>query len=349
LKVLRSQYSSARNNIVVALASGAALFCISLQPARAANQQADDAGVAIDLHAYEAELQRYSEQIEQYKNQPAEIARLRNSLPSSWTVEADGTEFEVSTEPIESALLELQLRPANTVKMARDVEFRLAEMRQAAIEMGSGPAAAAPVSVAQSELHEIFQRREFRGIKGPSEWQLLENRFANWLTNWIGRLLSRLHISATTGNVLAWIVIGLAFAASSYWIFRTLSRRTVKDELPTSGAVEPSDSREWASEALAAAERGDYREAVHCAYWAAVARLEDLKLLRRDRSRTPRESLRLLDSHPDEQSSLRNLTGHFELIWYGYRAALPTDWSEAKILLEKFGCLAASTAPTANS
>ncbi|HEY6465386.1 MAG TPA: DUF4129 domain-containing protein, partial [Candidatus Acidoferrales bacterium] len=135
-----------------------------------------------------------------------------------------------------------------------------------------------------------------------------------------------------------------------YWIYRTLSRRPNTDVgASTPAALETNDSREWVRDAVAAADSGDYREAVHCAYWAAVARLEELKFLRRDRSRTPRESLRLLSAHTDERTSLQKMTGHFELIWYGYRPASAADWSEAKLLLEKCGCLAASTAQTANS
>ena len=84
------------------------------------------------------------------------------------------------------------------------------------------------------------------------------------------------------------------------------------------------------------------------AYWAAVARLEDLRLLARDRARTPRESLRLLERNPKEQGFLRAITGRFELIWYGYHPATAEDWSLAKEQLEKMGC-PSLTAPTGQS
>jgi len=109
-----------------------------------------------------------------------------------------------------------------------------------------------------------------------------------------------------------------------------------------------NDSREWARDALAAAERGDYREAVHCAYWAAIASLETRGVLKSDRARTPRESLRLLDPHPREQKLLREFTLLFELVWYGYRPASGKDWSNARSHLENMGCLTPSTVATAN-
>jgi hypothetical protein len=294
-------------------------------------------------------LQRYADAIERSKNDPSQIAEIRKSLPPEWTVESNGVSFRVSTQQIDTALIELQSRPTDPAQTARDIEFRLREMRQSAVEMETASVNDS-ASAAEVEAKRILRAREFQTAKAPSTLEAFEERMGQRIAKWFDRLLSRLHISQRTGNALAWTIIVLGFLALAYWIFRTLSQREDRPELPVASAeIIVSDAREWVLEAVAAAERGDYREAVHCAYWAAIARLEDLKLLKRDRARTPRESLRLLDAHPSEQTSLGNLTGHFELIWYGYRPASPADWSEAKTLLEKFGCLAASTAPTANS
>ncbi|HTZ74164.1 MAG TPA: DUF4129 domain-containing protein [Candidatus Aquilonibacter sp.] len=299
------------------------------------------------LSAYESELQRYSTLIEQSKNNPAEIARIRESLPSEWVVNDNGSVFYVPTDSIDSALEDLQGHRNNAGELARSLEFRLAEMRQAAFAMDSRPGGV-QLADARGKLNEIFKRREFGGAKGPTPWQLFVNRIEERIARFLFGLLARLHLSARTGNALAWTVIALALIAFCVWLHRTRSRRQGFDELPASSA-DVSDSRAWLSEAAAAAERADYREAVHCAYWAAIARLEDLKLLKRDRSRTPRESLRVLSAGANEKISLREMTNHFELIWYGYRPASKSDWLEARNLLEKLGCLGVSTAPIASS
>jgi hypothetical protein len=96
-------------------------------------------------------------------------------------------------------------------------------------------------------------------------------------------------------------------------------------------------------EARAAAERGDYRAAIHAAYWAAVARLEETKSLPEDRSRTPRESLRLIRRENPAYAPLSQLTRRFELVWYGYRAATAADWTDAMQQLEALGCQRSST------
>ena len=205
------------------------------------------------------------------------------------------------------------------------------------------------LDAAHTQLDKILSGREFGAAQGPSQLDILKARIARWLSEQIYKLLQRLHLGAKAGNALAWIIVGLAFVALCYWVWKTLSPTTRKRETRAEGAKESDDPREWARDALAAADRGDYREAVHCAYWAAVVHLETLRVLKRDRARTPRESLRLLDPHPNEQNLLREFTRRFELIWYGYRPASASDWSEARSHLEKMGCLTPSTAATANS
>ncbi len=320
-------------------------FCATLlpviAPARTPQNQPQSAK-ELDLPAYEAELDRCAASLKR----PEEIAQLRKSLPATWLVRTGDDRVEVPTEWLTSGLRKLEREPGKPA--LQEIELRLAAMRKAATEMENGSAETSP-GVAREHLKKILERREFAGMQGPSQLEIWEARAARWLAEKVFQLLSRLHLGAKAGNVLAWTVVGLAFLLLCYWVWRNLFR--IRRGLPESadGPLDAGDSRMWAKDALAAAERGDYREAVHCAYWAAVVHLEGLGLLKRDRARTPRESLRLLDPHPREQKLLREFTRHFELIWYGYRPASAEDWSDARTHLEKMGCLTPSTAATANS
>lgn len=280
--------------------------------------------------------------------QPAQISRLRSSLPSEWVVNVNGEEYHVPADWLASALADMQVHPKKIDSLLHDLKFRLAAMRKSALDLEK-PSADISEAAARRSLNEILQRREFASAAGPTAFQRWEERVLHWLFGWVSRLLLRLHISAKTGNRLAWTFIVLVFLLIVYWVFRTLSARTQRIEMPSAEPSQTRDSRAWVSEALAAAERAEYREAIHCAYWAAIVRLEDRKLLSRDHSRTPRESLRLLQAHSQEQGLLRDLTARFELVWYGYRNPSAADWSGARSQLEKIGCLAASTLPTANS
>lgn len=322
-----------------------AVFFLSAQGAFPAQQAVvSDVPIEYDLRGYEAQIERCAEAL---KN-PSELHSLRGSLEPTWFVRVGNARVEVSTEPITNELRELEVHAQDPTKIIRNLQLRLAAMRTAAASLETLEPRENP-EAARVRLNKILARKEFQGAKGPSAMELLQARINRWLIEKLARLFMRLHISAKTGNALAWGVIFLAFLSLCYMIWRWLSGKPqITQSEPASKAV-PSDARQWVTEALAAAERGDFREAIHCAYWAAVAKLEDMNVLARDRARTPRESLRLLEHYPNEERILRGLTTHFELIWYGYRPVSPNDWSRVKEELEKMGCLRASTAPTANS
>ena len=321
----------------------AVAFCAALlqaPPARAQQSQSQNAA-ELDLSAYEAELDRCVASLKR----PGELPTFRKSLPRTWLVRNGDDRFEIPTDWLSASLQKWERDPAKPA--LQEIETRLAAMHKAASEMETvlPPASA---TVARERLEKILNGREFAGLQGPSQWEIWKARAGRWIAEKIYHLLSRLHLGAKAGNALAWITVGLAFVALSYWAWQTLSRMSRVPLPPAVESADAGDSRMWAKDAMAAAERGDYREAVHCAYWAALVHLEGLGLLKRDRSRTPRESLRLLDPHPIEQKSLREFTRHFELIWYGYRPASAKDWTDARHRLEKMGCLTSSTAATAN-
>jgi len=297
-----------------------------------------------DLPAYEAELDRCAAAIKH----PDAIRELRKSLPRIWFVRTVDSRMDVSTAWLDQKLERIEKDPATSAAIVNEVQAHLVAMRETAKEL---EAASQQPSLgnAREHLDKILQRPEFAGEQGPGQWELLRERIGRWLGDQILRLMRAMHLGPATGNVIAWTVVGLAFLALCYYVFQILAGRSPLPGTPPDAPTDLAEAREWARDALAAAERGDYREAVHCAYWAAVVRLETLGLLKRDRARTPRESLRILNPHPAEQKLLREFTRHFELIWYGYRPASAQDWSEARAHLEKMGCLTPSTPATANS
>ena len=316
-----------------------ALSYPSLAPAQANQPQTE-----LDVASYESELSRITEAVKH----PEGIPQLRKSLPRNWRVRVGDKTVEVSTAWLAADLKKIKEDPAKSSSLSQEVNTRLVAMRKAAegLERGTPPV---NLDVAHTQLNKIFSGREFGSAQGPSQLDILKARIARWISDLLYKILRRLHLGAKAGNALAWIIVGIAFLALGYWVWKTLSSSTRKRDIAEVAAAESNDPREWARDALAAADHGDYREAVHCAYWAAVVRLETLGMLKRDRARTPRESLRLLDPHPTEQNLLREFTRRFELIWYGYRPASANDWSEARSHLEKMRCLTPSTPATANS
>jgi hypothetical protein len=316
------------------------LPCRAQTPAK--NESAVSSPSEFDLASYQQELSRIGEAA----HNRAQIGELRRSLPDSWKVSENGREYTVSTREIDLALGRIAQNPDKYP--VSELEARLKAMREQAAELAR-TASTPDVADAQGKLKKILDRGEFRASGGPSAWDLIRARINRWIFEHIMKLLSSLHISKKTGNALAWGVILLAVMLLFYVAYRWLNKSTEPLEFRAETDLTRSDARRWLEEALAAADRGEFREAVHCAYWASVAHLEDLRLLTRDRARTPRESLRLLSHRPKEQGILQAITRSFELIWYGYRPVSAEEWAGTKKELEKMGCLQGSTAPTAHS
>ena len=343
MRMRRPGRSSSQRILCPAIFACAAGLLWSPANLRSAQKPSANSLPELTLEQYRDELDRLAGAIQQ----PGEIRQLRESLPPVWVVQTGEKRLEVPTEAVGSQLTELQHAKDHDAA-ARELRSLLNGMKEEAEEMGRSQGSTSPAK-AQATLEEILRRKEFQGARGPSAAEILGARISRWLVEKLAPLLSRLHPGARTGNIIVWSVIALAFLALCYMSWKwVIAWQPVKAAKPAAPSA-PTDARQWIHEALAAAERGDYRAALHSAYWGAIARLEDLGRLSRDRARTPRESLRLLESQPGDHRLLHALTGIFERVWYGYRAASEADWAGAKELLEKIGCLGASTAPTANS
>jgi Domain of unknown function (DUF4129) len=325
------------------LLAALATFCLPCHgqgPATEKESHVNSAG--LDLHSYQEALR----EIEDGAKDPSKIEAVRKSLPDAWTVKHGDQTYSVPTKEISEALRQIQSDPKKAP--LAQLELRLRFMRRQAEEL-AGTSSGTNLAEAKDKLEAVLNRAEFREASGPSAWDVIRARINRWILEHIIRLLNLLHMSRKTGNAIAWGVLFLAVVLLFYVAYRWLARSSKTAEFRAEVEPRGSDVRHWTQEALAAAERGNFREAIHCAYWASIARLEDVRILPHDRARTPRESLRLLNQHPKEQGVLQIVTRSFELIWYGYRPVSATDWAGTKEQLEKIGCLQGSIAPTAPS
>ena len=299
-------------------------------PAPAANPE-------LSLPEYISALDRCSQTLAHSGTDSAELRNLRATLPPVWRVRAAGVSYSVDTAWLGDALAAIAINPSAQQERLTAAKQRIAALRESAKALeAASPADQAQQSDSQrarAKLDGILRAKEFQGQTGPSWMDMLKSRFYDW----IGRQFDKLHLphSAAIGNTIAWIVIALAVVLVALWAVRNFVRgRSPEMELRNASAP-GRDWRYWLREARAAAERRDYRAAIHAAYWAGVARLEESSLLPEDRSRTPRESLRLVRRESSEYAPLAALTRSFELVWYGYRAATETDWNDAMQQLER--------------
>lgn len=301
----------------------------------------------ISLLEYVTELRTASTALD--GESPTTIHAFRLSLPNEWVVLTDGQSMSVKTDWLAVALLAEENAPKENTDLLRRGRQRLAALREAAEALLS-PADRADLDQSRSHVDRILHDREFQGSHEPSWLDKLQARVRSWISSHLEKLFGRMGVSASVGNAIAWTLITLVGLLLAFWAVRSVMNAAARSEMDLRGAVPAGqDWRYWATEARAAAERGDYRAAIHAAYWTAVAQLEENQLLPEDRSRTPRESLRLVQRGSAAYDPLAYLTRRFEVTWYGYHLATSADWTEVRKQLETLECLRSSTHAIANS
>jgi uncharacterized small protein (DUF1192 family) len=288
-----------------------------------------------DVASFQTELRRLYGALQSKSSSKAAAADLSGSLPSSWSVRATGQTYRISTEPLRE-----MLRTSST----QEAKEWIAQL-QSEVAGSQVPAAASPA--ARTELDHILGRKEFRGARAPGPWDELRKRISAWLEKLFLWIFGGILRHPLGGQILFWLLVLGGAALIALWVFRFLvSRDNLNTFQPEPASEVTRNWQEWIRLAREAAGRGDFREAVHSAYWAGIARLEDLGAVPKDRTKTPREYLRYVsqsdlaaaDPQRSPREPLKVLTSRMESIWYANRGARQEDFRESLVQLEALGC-----------
>jgi hypothetical protein len=317
-----------------------AMLCASLCCAGAASVRLPDAsnlqkpsGQVYDAAAFVAELRRLDAALEG-KPSAATIASVRNALPSAWQVSTPEHTYSISTKPLQE-----RLSASSTAKAGIWIEHLQIE-----IERSQRPDAYSPA--ASAELHKILSSRTFEGVRPPTALELFRQRMAAWLERMVSRLFGNISRHPIAAKLLFWVLLigGVGFVA--FLVFRYISQLDNLDTFkPAASIVNSRTWQEWVLAGRQAAKRGDYRDAVHSAYWAGIARLEEAGAIPRDRAITPREYLGYVGQIRTDIATPQNykaplaaLTTRLERIWYANRPANSQDFTNSLHELEALGC-----------
>jgi len=299
-----------------------------------------------DPSSFAAELQRIGNAIGKEKETPAGMAALRESLPSHWEISTTQNRYTLSAERLRSLLgdAEKEKNPekfAAKTKEAADWAFDLAHQinAYAAAQSQNAPSARPP-------LERILSRREFGSVHGPTKWDLFRQRLNRWIGELLLRFFRQIGRHPMGAKVLFWLIVSAVVLWLAVTLFRYWTRRTALEELQAPDAVAYVRTwQEWVHAAREAAKRGDFRDAIHSAYWAGISYLEESEVVRKDRSRTPREYVRLVSTSTQFVASARktrealsSLTTVLEQVWYGRRAASNQDFANSMRNVEALGC-----------
>jgi hypothetical protein len=220
--------------------------------------------------------------------------------------------------------------PPTTTELLKAAESRLAEDLA---QTNSATAAAADHTQQREAMKQVLAGRDFRNLDEPTVKNTLLEKLGNWLNNLFE---SAAHLSAHAawvGQLIVWGFI-VAVCMGLAWGLLQLERRWRYRPLPESsgpaaGAASAREWQLWLEDARKAAAAGQWREAIHFLYWAAISRLESRRLWPADRARTPREYLALVAPEDPRRAGLATLTGSFERTWYGGRTAEERDYRRA--------------------
>jgi len=314
--------TSWRTYILAGLLLGAAFCCADSTPNH-----------ALTTAEYRAELDGLLTATQQLDSSGGETPEALEHLPLSWPVHTEQRDFQISTEG-----LHRDVRRYDKDKSAANaiaIRMRLESLRH---EVDGFEKVPSDLAARRRALDVILARSEFSDVHGPT-WT---DRLKRWLLEKLFHFLRRLFSSSTIptiGKGFVYALIGIASMALLYLAYRSIFKNPEFEEVvPKDLPISAKEWTIWLSEARAAAARGDWRDAIHLAYWAGIFFLEREGYWKPDRARTPREYLRLISAQSEQRETLTVLTGIFELAWYAKRDASEQTFSQTLEQLEKLGC-----------
>lgn len=327
---------------------------VAQTPEEPAGSGASDASVTYTPSSLAVELRELAASLSNDGMQP-------DRIPEDWLVETGDGTSRVSTGPLRALLTRDRLADdIDAEELAPDpaaAQAWLSHLADRLDDYAAGPAdGGISASLARNRLEEILARPEFANADEPSQWELFRQRIANWITNFINRLLSYAAGHPTASRALFWVAIAAAIAFLGMWLWRMARHEAGYAPLPMPELTEPERRswQAWFRAAREAASRDDAREAIRCSYWAGVGWLQARGALPARLTATPRECVGLLASGsggfleaqagPENAGTARyaeplaNLTRALERVWYGGRPASPGDVAASFRELEALGC-----------
>lgn len=190
---------------------------------------------------------------------------------------------------------------------------------------------------AQTAVEKILAGAEFQR-PAPSLWSRIKARILSTILRiflGIDRVTTK---SPWLGRGLEWLLFLAAAVGLLVWVMRTVQRQRLRVAMggePAKNNVLARETEDWRRQAEEEAAKGEWREAIHALYWAAIVHLERRRAWKPNPSRTPREYVQLLGPGSTGQRELRGLTSALEQSWYGQRETNAEEFAEARAQFER--------------
>lgn len=180
----------------------------------------------------------------------------------------------------------------------------------------------------ENVLHQVYSSPVFADLdqnQPPSVFARI-GAAINWVLSHLFGLLG------SGGSILLGLLVLALIAGFVAYRLRGVvgGRRAPRPEEPATAGNDPDD--EWKL-ALAAAQRGDYREAVRRAFRSALLDMGERRV-HVERAWTTREMLASLSMHAELLAAVAPAAAAFDEAWYGNRPVSVADWDIARTRCE---------------
>ncbi len=191
-----------------------------------------------------------------------------------------------------------------------------------------------------ANVQEILARKDFQPIrktKTPLE------HLQEWLVAWLERIFGKLprgqQSDAESGGLWSnqwvqtglWVSLTLLLASGAVWLARRLRRPSTEAEDGTriilgEAVALDLDADDLLAQAQAAAEAGDWRQAVRKVYIALLHELDRREVLALNPAWTNREYLSAVRAQARLYPAMHELTDRFDRLWYGQHQGSREDY-----------------------
>jgi hypothetical protein len=196
------------------------------------------------------------------------------------------------------------------------------------LALPAGSACNVDSRAAENALHQVYASSVFADLDQNRPPSIFEQIGAaiNWILSHLFGLLG------SGGSILLGLLVLALIAAFVTYRLRGVAggRRALRSDEPATSGDDPE--REWQL-ALAAAQRGDYREAIRRAFRSALLDVADRRT-HLDRAWTTRELLATLSVDAELLAVVAPAAASFDTAWYGRAAVGATDWDIARARCE---------------
>jgi hypothetical protein len=291
---------------------------------------------ALTTSQYIERLQNYQNQLSELTSAPRKAVDFRDSLPETLTVQTTRGDVAVDISFLRDALNRYLTATAQAKpNILANAGSRLKAM-PAEVELYEQPDRADEAT--RKRLDQILSAREFDRVRGPTALELLKQRIQAWIAKLLKKINPKIPDVEHLGQWFVWGMIALAAAVAGVWLYRISQQRIggnreIMPFMPSSRSW-----RQWLADARARAAQGEWRDAVHFGFWAAVSRLESEGVWPPDKTRTPREYLSAIPGSSVLKEPFAAMARTFEASWYGSRPTTEADFVQFAAHLERLGC-----------